>query len=73
VNWSAVPSPTEESLWDIYLLSSTEGWAVGSNGIILHYGRVSWMPDWLLPTLGIAIVVCAVGGAAILIKKRSGA
>jgi len=40
--WSIVPSPTSNELRSVYMLSSTDGWAVGVDGTILHYDGTSW-------------------------------
>lgn len=41
-NWSIVSSPTTNKLVDIYMLSPTEGWAVGENGTIIRWNGVAW-------------------------------
>jgi photosystem II stability/assembly factor-like uncharacterized protein len=35
--WIKVDSPTTESLRSVVMVSANDGWAVGANGIILHY------------------------------------
>lgn len=37
--WRKMDSPTKENLIDLQMLSETEGWAVGVNGIVLHYSK----------------------------------
>ena len=33
----SVSNPTDKALWSVKLISSTNGWAVGNNGVILRY------------------------------------
>ncbi len=43
--WSPADSPTVQDLYGLYMLSPTEGWAVGGNngiGVILHYDGTAW-------------------------------
>ena len=40
--WQQVPSPTDEWLEDIDMLSSEEGWAVSKGGVILHFTGGTW-------------------------------
>ncbi len=40
--WTEVPSPTPGFLLGIALISPSEGWAVGSQGTILHYLNGVW-------------------------------
>ena len=35
-------SPTGEKLSSVYMVSATDGWAVGSGGVILGYNGTSW-------------------------------
>jgi len=35
--WKSITSPTSNNLLGIYMISNTDGWAVGSNGVILRY------------------------------------
>jgi len=35
--WNSLTSPTTASLYDVFMLSETDGWAVGSDGVILRY------------------------------------
>lgn len=46
-SWSTVPSPTDNDIWSIYMLSSTEGWALGVDWIdggseILRWDGSTW-------------------------------
>lgn len=41
--WQQVPSPTEQPLYGIFMLSRSEGWAVGGGGTILHYTAGDWV------------------------------
>ena len=36
-NWFKIPTPTNENLLDIQMLSEKDGWIVGVNGTLLHY------------------------------------
>src|SRR5258705_12876346 len=40
--WSSVPSGTTEILFGIWGTSTSDVWAVGNNGTILHYNGTSW-------------------------------
>jgi photosystem II stability/assembly factor-like uncharacterized protein len=40
--WHIFPSPTLEHLESIDMLSSNNGWAVGDNGVILHWDGSEW-------------------------------
>jgi len=35
--WNSVTSPTTDHIYGIFMVSSSDGWAVGSNGVILRY------------------------------------
>ena len=70
--WSMVEGP-DFHLYSIHMLSPSEGWAVGNWGTILKYGEVAEAGkplNWPL-ILGVAMVICVVGGIAIFMKKRS--
>ena len=46
-NWTEVNSPANASLNSVYMVSASEGWAVGvggygSTGVILHYSGGRW-------------------------------
>ena len=41
-SWQIVTSPTTKELYSLFMISSSEGWAVGLNGVILHYSGGSW-------------------------------
>ena len=36
-SWSSVTSPTGNDLESVFMVSASEGWAVGDYGTILHY------------------------------------
>ena len=40
--WTVVTSPTEEIIYDVTFTSEDEGWAVGLEGVILHYSGLEW-------------------------------
>jgi len=40
--WSAFASPVTPTLRSVFMLSPTEGWAVGDSGIIVHYSNGIW-------------------------------
>jgi len=47
LDWRVVPSPTNMDLYDVHMVSSTDGWAVGANfpestGVVLRYNGTSW-------------------------------
>jgi len=41
-SWSTATSPTGEILLSVFMVSASDGWAVGGNGVILHYSGGSW-------------------------------
>jgi hypothetical protein len=41
-SWSKVASPTEAYLQSVDMVSSTNGWTVGSDGCIIHWDGVNW-------------------------------
>ena len=41
-SWSTVSSPTTNDLYSVFMVSASDGWAVGSWGTILHYTGGSW-------------------------------
>ena len=41
-SWQIVTSPTTKELYSLFMISSSEGWAVGADGVILHYSGGSW-------------------------------
>lgn len=43
--WTQVQSPTNHFLYSLQMLSTTEGWAVGDGGVILHYHGGQWSID----------------------------
>lgn len=45
--WKVVPSNIGNSLHDVDMLNSSEGWAVGTLGTIMHYANAEWEPYWL--------------------------
>jgi photosystem II stability/assembly factor-like uncharacterized protein len=40
--WSAFAAPTTPTLRSVFMLSPTEGWAVGDSGTIIHYSNGIW-------------------------------
>ncbi len=40
--WTVAPSPTDNSLHAVTMLSLNDGWAVGSGGVILHWNGTEW-------------------------------
>ena len=44
--WSRVPTPRPPSvadgLWGLSMVDASDGWAVGSSGVILHYSQGAW-------------------------------
>jgi hypothetical protein len=42
--WESVTCPTTQSLIDVWALSSTDAWAVGAGGTILHWNGAAWSP-----------------------------
>jgi hypothetical protein len=41
-SWETVTGPTTGILNSVFMVSSSEGWAVGDGGVILHYTGGSW-------------------------------
>ena len=41
-SWSAAMSPTDRTLTSVYMLSPTNGWAVGEDGTIIRWDGSSW-------------------------------
>jgi hypothetical protein len=41
-NWAWTKAANNANLNSIDMISSTDGWAVGSDGIIIHWDGVSW-------------------------------
>ena len=41
-SWSTATSPTGEILLSVFMVSASDGWAVGDDGVILHYSGGSW-------------------------------
>jgi hypothetical protein len=41
-NWAAVTSPTTSSLSSVWGSGSNDVWAVGSNGVIVHWNGTAW-------------------------------
>lgn len=41
-SWQTVASPTSENLESVFMVSSSEGWAIGWDSVILHYSAGSW-------------------------------
>jgi photosystem II stability/assembly factor-like uncharacterized protein/ribosomal protein L30/L7E len=44
IEWRMVPSVTSEWLRDVYMVSDTDGWAVGNNATLLRYNGTGWAP-----------------------------
>ena len=42
--WNLVQPPVSSILYSVFMVSSTEGWAVGSGGAIWHYFGGTWTP-----------------------------
>jgi photosystem II stability/assembly factor-like uncharacterized protein len=42
VSWSTVGSPAKEDLFSVFMVTPSDGWAVGEGGMILHYTGSSW-------------------------------
>ncbi len=40
--WAVIPSPTINNLDAVDMVSATDGWAVGSGGVILHWDGHNW-------------------------------
>ncbi|MDY7077432.1 MAG: YCF48-related protein [Chloroflexota bacterium] len=40
--WSSVPCPANSTLYSVTMISADDGWAVGQNGTILHWGGDHW-------------------------------
>jgi hypothetical protein len=40
--WKAVKNPTDKTLKAITMISATDGWAIGSGGVILHWDGTEW-------------------------------
>jgi hypothetical protein len=41
-SWNKVPSPTDASVEALDMINSTDGWAVGGEGSIIHWDGTSW-------------------------------
>jgi len=44
-NWTSEASGTAENLYSLYMLSTNEAWAAGSNRTIVKYNGTSWSPS----------------------------
>lgn len=44
-NWSYIDAPTYQTLYDVDMLSNTNGWAVGTGGVILHWNGSDWSEE----------------------------
>jgi hypothetical protein len=42
LSWKLAPQVTPNDLQDVYMVSSTDGWAVGEGGTVLHYDGSAW-------------------------------
>ena len=42
--WERVPTPNNAAISSTFMLSPSEGWAVGGGGVILYYRNGAWMP-----------------------------
>lgn len=42
--WHAITSPIDNELFGLFMVSATDGWAVGWRGAILHYDGARWLP-----------------------------
>ena len=52
--WTLADSPTGHMLWEVEFVSTTEAWAVGDFGVILHYGETTppvLEPEFYLPLI----------------------
>jgi hypothetical protein len=41
-SWTQVTAPVNTTLWDVWFVSPTNGWATGNGGDILHWDGSSW-------------------------------
>ncbi|MDD5252123.1 MAG: hypothetical protein PHT12_05850 [Patescibacteria group bacterium] len=42
IDWATITSPTGQQINDVYMLSATDGWAVGNAGTILRWNGTAW-------------------------------
>ena len=79
VVWDSLSSGTSENIYDIYFINNYLGWAVGSNGLILHSSDSG--NTWLSDSIGIndnlytvfaldSINVWAAGDNGVLLRKN---
>ena len=72
--WTQVASPTAAFLYHVLALSTTDVWAVGSGGVIIHYDGSAWtqVASPTTSTLrGLAVIpgagLCAVGNSGLVL------
>jgi len=70
LNWT---SPTTRHLYSVFMVSASDGWAVGNDGTIIQWTGTEWIPEFptaiLMPLL-ISITLVAVILAKTASKKR---
>ena len=70
LNWT---SPTTLNLYDVFMVSASDGWAVGYAGTIIRWTGTVWIPEFptailmpLLMTLSLVVVIIT----KTVLKKR---
>lgn len=51
VRWVVMPSPTQEDLFAVDMVSDTNGWIAGARGTLLRFDGANWIPHALPVTL----------------------
>jgi len=66
LNWT---SPTTRDLYSVFMVSTDDGWAVGSGGTIIRWNGTEWIPEF--PTAILMPVLISLTLVAVILTKTA--
>jgi photosystem II stability/assembly factor-like uncharacterized protein len=70
-NWSNVTTPTTNSLASVFMVGTSDGWAVGYLGTIIRWNGTDWVVPEFPTAIPMSLLMIVTLIAAILTKTAS--
>jgi hypothetical protein len=69
VSWSNFTNPTTEDLYSVYMVSASDGWAVGLQGTIISWTGTEWIPEF--PAVILMLLLISITLIAVILAKTT--
>jgi hypothetical protein len=67
LNWT---SPTTQNLQSVHMVSTTDGWAVGTSGTIIRWTGTEWIPEFPTAVFMPLFIITTLLAVIVYRKKR---